>query len=43
MNLRLVSLLQALDAFPEQCFSVHLKGQWSIEPLVKSLRRKGVA
>jgi glycerophosphoryl diester phosphodiesterase len=33
----------ALDAFPDQCFSVDLKDQDGIEPLVKSLRRKGVA
>ena len=33
----------ALDAFPEQCFTVDLKDQAAIEPLVKSLRRKGVA
>lgn len=34
---------EALDAFPEQCFTVDLKDQAAIEPLVKSLRRKGVA
>jgi len=34
---------EALDAFPEQCFSVDLKEQAAIGPLVKSLRRKGVA
>jgi glycerophosphoryl diester phosphodiesterase len=33
----------ALDAFPDQCFSVDLKDQDGIEPLVKSLRRNGVA
>jgi len=34
---------EALDAFPEQCFTVDLKDQAAIEPLVKALRRKGVA
>jgi glycerophosphoryl diester phosphodiesterase len=34
---------EALDAFPEQFFTVDLKDQVAIEPLVKSLRRKGVA
>jgi len=34
---------EALDAFPQQCFTVDLKDQAAIEPLVKSLRRKGVA
>jgi glycerophosphoryl diester phosphodiesterase len=34
---------EALDAFPQQCFTVDLKDQSAIEPLVKSLRRKGVA
>jgi glycerophosphoryl diester phosphodiesterase len=34
---------EALDAFPEQCFTVDLKDQSAIEPLVKSLQRKGVA
>jgi glycerophosphoryl diester phosphodiesterase len=34
---------EALDAFPEQCFTVDLKDQAAIEPLVKSLRRNGVA
>lgn len=34
---------EALDAFPEQFFSVDLKDKASIEPLVKILRRKGVA
>jgi glycerophosphoryl diester phosphodiesterase len=37
------TLDEALDAFPEQFFSVDLKDQAAIEPLVKSLRRKGVA
>ena len=37
------TLDEALDAFPEQCFSVDLKDQVAIEPLVKTLRRKGVA
>jgi glycerophosphoryl diester phosphodiesterase len=37
------TLDEALDAFPEQCFSVDLKDQAAIAPLVKSLRRKGVA
>jgi glycerophosphoryl diester phosphodiesterase len=34
---------EALDAFPSQCFSVDLKDQDAIAPLVKSLRRRGVA
>ena len=34
---------EALEAFPTQCFSVDLKDEDGIEPLVKSLRRKGVA
>ena len=34
---------EALDAFPDQCFSVDLKEQAAIAPLVKSLQRKGVA
>jgi glycerophosphoryl diester phosphodiesterase len=34
---------EALDLFPDQCFSVDLKDQEGIAPLVKSLRRKGVA
>src|SRR6185312_11089993 len=34
---------EALDAFPDQFFTVDLKEQAAIEPLVKSLRRKGVA
>ena len=33
----------ALDSFLDQCFSVDLKDRDGIEPLVKSLRRKGVA
>jgi glycerophosphoryl diester phosphodiesterase len=37
------TLDEALDAFPEQFFSVDLKDQAAIEPLVKSVRRKGVA
>jgi glycerophosphoryl diester phosphodiesterase len=37
------TLDEALDAFPDQCFSVDLKDEVAIEPLVKSLRRKGVA
>jgi glycerophosphoryl diester phosphodiesterase len=37
------TLDEALDAFPEACFSVDLKDQAAIGPLVKSLRRKGVA
>ena len=37
------TLDEALDAFPEQCFSIDLKDQAAIEPLVKSLQRKGVA
>lgn len=34
---------EALDAFPGQCFTVDLKDQVAIGPLLKSLRRKGVA
>jgi glycerophosphoryl diester phosphodiesterase len=34
---------EALDSFPDQCFSVDLKDHDGIAPLVKSLRRKGVA
>ena len=34
---------EALEAFPNQCFSVDLKDARGIEPLVQSLRRKGVA
>ena len=34
---------EALDAFPEQCFTVDLKDQAAIDPLVKALQRKGVA
>ncbi|MDQ5840840.1 MAG: glycerophosphodiester phosphodiesterase, partial [Chloroflexota bacterium] len=34
---------EALDAFPGQFFTVDLKDEAAIEPLVKSLRRKGVA
>jgi glycerophosphoryl diester phosphodiesterase len=34
---------EALDAFPNQCFTVDPKDQDAIEPLVKSLQRKGVA
>jgi glycerophosphoryl diester phosphodiesterase len=37
------TLDEALDTFPDQCFSVDLKDEVAIEPLVKSLRRKGVA
>lgn len=37
------TLDEALDAFPEQCFTVDLKDQAAIGPLVRSLRRKGVA
>ena len=37
------TLDEALDAFPEQCFTVDLKDQAAIEPLVKSLQRRGVA
>ncbi len=37
------TLDDALDAFPEQCFAVDLKDEIAIGPLVKSLRRKGVA
>ncbi len=37
------TLNEALDAFPEQCFTVDLKDRAAIEPLVKSLQRKGVA
>ena len=34
---------EALDAFPDQCFAVDSKDLAGIAPLVKSLRRKGVA
>ena len=34
---------EALDAFPQQCFTVDLKDRSAIEPPVKALRRKGVA
>jgi len=34
---------EALDAYPEQCFTVDVKDQAGIAPLVKSLQRKGVA
>jgi len=34
---------EALDAFPNQFFTVDLKDRAGIEPLVKSLQRKGVA
>jgi len=34
---------EALDAFPDQCFSVDLKDQDAIAPIVKSLQRRGVA
>jgi|SRR5450631_571456 len=34
---------EALDAFPNQCFTVDPKDQAGTEPLVKSLQRKGVA
>ena len=37
------TLDEALGAFPEQCFTVDLKDQAAIEPLLKSLKRKGVA
>jgi len=37
------TLDEALDAFPEQCFTVDLKDRAAIEPLVRSLQRKGVA
>jgi glycerophosphoryl diester phosphodiesterase len=37
------TLDEALDAFPDQCFSVDLKDEAAIEPLVKSLQRRGVA
>ncbi len=37
------TLEEALDAFPEACFTVDLKDQAAIEPLVKSLQRRGVA
>ena len=34
---------EALEAFPDQCFTVDVKDQAGIGPLVKSLRRRGVA
>ena len=37
------TLDEALDAFPGACFTVDLKDRAAIEPLVKSLLRRGVA
>jgi glycerophosphoryl diester phosphodiesterase len=37
------TLDEALDAFPEQCFTVDLKDRAAMHPLVKSLQRRGVA
>ncbi|GMA38289.1 glycerophosphodiester phosphodiesterase family protein [Mobilicoccus caccae] len=37
------SLDEALEAFPDTCFSVDLKDERAIEPLVRTLRRPGVA
>lgn len=34
---------EALDAFPDQCFTVDIKDRAGVAPLVKSLQRKGVA
>jgi glycerophosphoryl diester phosphodiesterase len=34
---------EALDAFPDQCFTIDSKDLAGLEPLVKSLQRKGVA
>ncbi len=34
---------EALDAFPDQCFTVDTKDQRGLAPLVKCLQRKGVA
>jgi glycerophosphoryl diester phosphodiesterase len=34
---------EALEAFPDQCFSVDSKDVAGLEPLVRSLRRRGVA
>jgi glycerophosphoryl diester phosphodiesterase len=34
---------EALDAFPDQCFTVDPKDQGGLAPLVRCLRRKGVA
>ncbi|HEX7536790.1 MAG TPA: glycerophosphodiester phosphodiesterase family protein, partial [Dermatophilaceae bacterium] len=34
---------EALDAFPDQCFTVDSKDLAGLAPLVKSLRRRGVA
>jgi len=40
---RIPTFDEALDAFPDQCFTVDPKDQAGLAPLVKSLRRKGVA
>lgn len=40
---RIPTFDEALEAFPDQCFTVDPKDQDSLAPLVKSLRRKGVA
>jgi glycerophosphoryl diester phosphodiesterase len=37
------TLDEALGTFPEQCFAVDLKDQAAIVPLLRSLKRKGVA
>ena len=34
---------EALDAFPDQCFTVDIKDPGGLGPLVRTLRRKGVA
>ena len=40
---RIPTFDEALDAFPDQCFTVDPKDQAGLGPLVKSLRRKGGA
>jgi glycerophosphoryl diester phosphodiesterase len=40
---RIPTFDEALDAFPDQCFTVDPKDRAGLDPLVKSLRRKGVA
>jgi glycerophosphoryl diester phosphodiesterase len=40
---RIPTFDEALEAFPDQCFTVDPKDQAGFGPLVKSLRRKGVA
>lgn len=39
----IATLDEALDAFPDTCFSIDLKDERAIGPLIRSLRRPGVA